>query len=185
MSGDSRGAAYFYPFKKQDGSYNWYPAVGAMGWTTDAMPISHKFKETKIEWGGRGTREDVIIRMADTYLLAAEAYLKAGRQDDAVSLVNELLERAAADANGFEILKIKSPDELTLDRLLEERGCELFGEHDRWFDLKRTGTLLQRAALNPFVVRYNNLSETHVVRPIPYEETIKLKGLNQNTGYNN
>jgi hypothetical protein len=75
--------------------------------------------------------------------------------------------------------------DLTLDRLMEERGCELFGEHDRWFDLKRTGTLLTRAGLNPFVVRYNNLSNEHLVRPIPYNERIKLEGLSQNPGYNN
>ena len=93
--------------------------------------------------------------------------------------------RAAGSEENYEVLKIASASELTLDRLLEERGCELFGEHDRWFDLKRTGTLLTRARLNPLVEHYNNLSEIHLVRPIPYNERIKLKGLDQNEGYNN
>jgi hypothetical protein len=119
--------------------------------------------------------------MADTYLLCAEAYLKNSRPTDARSLVNTLLNRAAGSAS----MEIASDAEMTLDRLLEERGCELFGEHDRWFDLKRTGKLLTRATLNPLVTKYNNLSNMHLVRPIPYSETIKLKGLNQNPEYNN
>ena len=182
-SNDNKGAEYYYPFKKPDGSYNWYPAIGAMGWNTDCMPMCQKFKETKIDWGGRGTREDIIFRMADAYLLCAEAYLKNGQKTEALEKVNLIIKRAAETDENYEIMKINS--ELTLDRLLEERGCELLGEHDRWFDLKRTGTLLIRAKLNPLVVKYDNMSDIHLVRPIPYDERIKLEGLEQNKGYNN
>lgn len=184
-SNDDKGATYYYPFKKSDGLYNWYPAFGAMGWSTDCMPMCQKFKETKIDWGGKGTREDVVFRMADTYLLCAEAYLKKGQNGEALEKVNQIIKRAAGTDENYEIMKIGSASELTLDRLLEERGCELFGEHDRWFDLKRTGTLLTRAKLNPLVTRYDNLSDIHLVRPIPYDERIKLNGLDQNKGYNN
>lgn len=184
-SGDSKDAIYFYPFKDASGNYNWYPAFGAMNWSTDCMPMCSKFRETKIDWGGKGTREDIVFRVADTYLLCAEAYLKKGEVDKAVSKVNDLLKRAAGSEEAYEIMKIKANAELTLDRLLEERGCEMFGEHDRWFDLKRTGKLLERAKLNPLVVRYNNISDIHLVRPIPYDERIKLEGLSQNPGYNN
>jgi starch-binding outer membrane protein, SusD/RagB family len=82
-------------------------------------------------------------------------------------------------------MKIKNAADLTLDRLLEENSCEMFGEHDRWFDLKRTNKLLQRARLNPLVAKFNNISAMHLVRPIPYNETIKVKGLAQNPGYKN
>ncbi len=184
-SGDSKDAVYFYPFKDASGNYNWYPAFGAMNWSTDCMPMCSKFRETKIDWGGKGTREDIVFRVADTYLLCAEAYLKKDEVDKAISKVNDLLKRAAVSEEAYEIMKIKANAELTLDRLLEERGCEMFGEHDRWFDLKRTGKLLERAKLNPLVVRYNNISDIHLVRPIPYDERIKLEGLSQNPGYNN
>lgn len=184
-SGDSHGAAYFYPFRNASGGYNWYPALALMGWTTDCMPMCRKFRETKIDWGGKGTREDVVIRLADTYLLAAEAYLLAGNPGKALEKVNILLRRAAGTEENYQTMKIRDEAEMTLDRLLEERGCELFGEHDRWFDLKRTGTLLTRARLNPLVAHYDNLSEIHLVRPIPYNERIKLEGLTQNPGYNN
>lgn len=184
-SGDDCGAVHFYPFRTPSGDYNWYPALGMMGWSTDCMPMCRKFRETKIEWGGRGTREDVVIRMADTYLLCAEAYLLDGCPNRALEKVNALLRRAAGTETNYAVMKIASEADLTLDRLLEERGCELFGEHDRWFDLKRTGTLLTRARLNPLVAHYDNLSPIHLVRPIPYNERIKLKGLGQNEGYNN
>lgn len=184
-SGDTKGAVYFYPFKDDSGNYNWYPAFGAMNWNTDCMPMCIKFSVTKIDWGGKGTREDIIFRVADTYLLCAEAYLKKGAIDKAVAKVNDVLKRAASTEKAYETMKIKTNAELTLDRLLEERGCEMFGEHDRWFDLKRTGKLLERARLNPLVDRYDNISDIHLIRPIPYDERIKLEGLSQNPGYNN
>lgn len=185
VSGNDAGAKFFYPFRNANGDYNWYPAMGLMGWTTDCMPMCQKFKETKIEWGGKGYREDVIFRLADTYLLCAEAYLLAGQKDKAVEKINAILMRAAGSEENYALLKLTEAD-LDINRLLEERGCELFGEHDRWFDLKRTGTLIERVSrLNPLTAKYNNLSEIHLVRPIPYNERIKLSGLGQNEGYNN
>lgn len=178
-------AAYFYPFKNAAGEYTWYPALSLMKWTTDCMPMCQKFKLTKIDWGGKGTREDVVIRMADTYLLCAEAYLLNDNATKARELVNAILKRAAVTDENYDVMKIDDDSQMTLDRLLEERGCEMFGEHDRWLDLKRTGTLLDRATLNPLVKYYNNLSEKHLVRPIPYNERIKVKGLTQNDGYKN
>ncbi len=182
---DTKGAAYFHPFKDASGNYTWYPAMSLMKWSTDCMPMCQKFKLTKIEWGGKGTREDVVMRVADVYLLCAEAYLLKGDASSAMAHVNTILERAAGSEENYAALKIADVSEMTLDRLLEERGCELFGEHDRWFDLKRTQTLLDRAKLNPLVEHYNNLSAKNLVRPIPYNERIKLKGLTQNEGYKN
>ena len=41
------------------------------------------------------------------------------------------------------------PDQLTIDFILEERARELGGEQQRWFDLKRTGKLIE------YVKKYN------------------------------
>ena len=104
-SGDDHDAIYFYPFRTESGDYNWYPALGMMGWSTDCMPMCRKFRETKIEWGGKGTREDVVIRMADTYLLCAEAYLLNNQPDEALKKVasfkyGEKPEYTLGDVNG-------------------------------------------------------------------------------------
>jgi hypothetical protein len=184
-SNNSLGAKYYFPYKDAGGNYNWYPAYPSMNWKNDIMPMVQKFKDTKIIWGAAGSREDIIFRVADTYFLCAEAYLQSGQQDKALEKVNAILKRAAGSADNYSIMKINNPGDLTMDRLLEEKGCEMFGEHDRWFDLKRTNTLLTRAKLNPLVTKYGNISSINLVRPLPYDETIKVSGLKQNAGYNN
>ena len=184
-SNNNMGAKYYFPFKDNAGNYNWYPAYPSMNWKNDIMPMVQKFKDTKIIWGAAGSREDIIFRMADTYFLCAEAYLQSGQPVKAMDKVNAILKRAAGNDANYNIMKISNPGDLTMDRLLEEKGCEMFGEHDRWFELKRTNTLLTRAKLNPLVSKYGNISSINLVRPIPYDETIKVSGLNQNSGYNN
>lgn len=183
-SGIDEGAVRYYPFKSGN-DYNWYPQSTSLAILTNAidrMPIVSKFYDTKIDWGGKGSREDVVMRLSDTYLLAAEAYFGAGNMVLALERLNEIRKRAAIDVNTYERqMKLTSLD---INTIMDERARELFGDHDRWFDLKRTGTLLSRAKdYNPFVSAYNNLNENHLVRPIPQDEINKVKGLTQNTGY--
>ncbi len=176
-------ALRFYPFKK-DGEYVWYPqstALEVLTTASDRMPMLKKFKDTKMQWGGPGTREDVVFRMGDTYLLCAEAYLGAGNTNLALERLNAVRMRAAASPEYTQAMKLT---EVNVDVILDERGRELLGEHDRWFDLKRTGKLIERAyRYNIFVQKYNNLNKNHLVRPIPQDEINKLSGLNQNEGY--
>lgn len=182
-SGINYGAKRFYPFREND-DYSWYPqstALPVMEAASDRMPILRKFKDTKIQWGAAGSREDVVFRLGDTYLLCAEACLGAGDKTRALELVNEIRRRAAVDAAAYEKMKLT---ELTINILMDERARELLGEHDRWFDLKRTQTLLTRVpAYNPLVVKYGNLNKNHLVRPIPQDERNKVEGLTQNEGY--
>ncbi|MBF0651365.1 RagB/SusD family nutrient uptake outer membrane protein [Dysgonomonas sp. GY75] len=183
-SGMDEGAVKYYPFKSGS-DYNWYPQSTALPILTNAidrMPMIQKFKDTKIDWGNPGSREDVIFRLSDTYLLAAEAYLGAGNSSLALERINSIRKRAAKDENMYEQqMKLNS---LTINTIMDERARELLGDHDRWFDLKRTNTLLTRVKeYNPFVAAYDNLNENHLVRPIPQDEINKIKGVGQNTGY--
>ena len=76
------------------------------------------------------------FRLAETYLLLAEAYLRQNMPDKAADAVNEVRRRAkVADV---------SDDEMTMDYLLDERIRELYGEESRRFTLVRTGKLIER-----------------------------------------
>jgi hypothetical protein len=182
-SGNDNGALLFYPFK-DGGEYVWYPqstATDVLRNGSDRMPMIKKFKDTQMLWGGSGTREDVIFRLADTYLLSAEAHLGNANTQASLNRLNTIRRRAAATPAMENQMELNA---VNIDVILDERARELLGEHDRWFDLKRTGKLIERAyAWNILVQKYDNLNEDHLLRPIPQDEINKLKGLTQNPGY--
>lgn len=76
-----------------------------------------------------------MFRLADVYLMYAEAVLRGGTGGDAgtaLNYINELRERAFGDASG----NISAGD-LTLDFILDERARELYWEAHRRTDLIR------------------------------------------------
>lgn len=92
---------------------------------------------------------DVYLnRLGETYLIAAEAYYKAGDASTAADRLNVVRARAAAP--GFEQAMVVGAGDVDIDLILDERARELAGEGHRWFDLKRTGKLMERTRLyNP------------------------------------
>ncbi|MXV52273.1 RagB/SusD family nutrient uptake outer membrane protein [Pedobacter sp. HMF7647] len=128
-----------------------------------------------------GSRDYLAYRLADTYLMVAEAYIGAGNLAEATTYINKVRERAAYP--GKKALMDLTPDKLNIDTLLNERGRELSGELCRWFDLNRTGKLVERVKL------YNdegkkNIQPFHVLRPIPQDQIDRTtNNFGQNTGY--
>jgi len=131
-----------------------------------------------------GSRDFLAYRLAETYLIAAEASMYAGNLVDAVSFVNKVRRRAAYP--GKELLMEITPADLNIDFILDERDRELLGEQLRWFDLTRTGKLIER------VKKYNpeaapNIKDFHALRPIPQSQIDLTTGgataFPQNTGY--
>jgi hypothetical protein len=111
-----------------------------------------------------GSRDYLAFRLADTYLILAEAQFKLGKTADAVTAIN-MVRRRAAFPGKESAMEITAAD-MTMDMIMEERGRELLGEQTRWLDLKRWGNLVER------VKKYNsdgaaNIKETHNLRPIP------------------
>ncbi|MDC6365911.1 MULTISPECIES: RagB/SusD family nutrient uptake outer membrane protein [Flavobacteriaceae] len=112
---------------------------------------------------GSSTKDIILSRLGDTYLLAAEAYLQAGDPATGLQRLNVVRARAGvADA---------TLAEFDIDYILDERGRELFGEYHRWFDLKRTGKLVERASLHHPLVQEANFAGSggnlKILRPIP------------------
>lgn len=114
----------------------------------------------------KGTRDWVCFRVAEAYLLASEAYYRAGELEKAVEYMNVLRRNSAIEGKETE-MEISSSD-LSIDFILDERARELCGECKRWYDLKRLGKLLER------VSKYNaaaaNIQSYHLLRPIPQSQ---------------
>lgn len=113
-------------------------------------------------------RPVIVYRLAETYLIAAEAAYMASLLPEAVAMINTVRRRAAADQANSAAMDIQAGD-LSQDFILEERSRELCGENTRWFDLVRIGRLIDRVKL------YNpeagvNILPKHTLRPIPQSQ---------------
>lgn len=128
----------------------------------------------------QGHRDTYIFRRAETMMLLAEAYVKQGQGSLATGLINDLRQRAKL--TGSDLLTGNA----TITDVLDESARELFGESNRWMDLKRTGTLLTRAVqYNAFTAHHQTaaINAMYLVRPIPVTEIVRSPTLTQNPGY--
>jgi hypothetical protein len=144
-----------------------------------------KFKDSTRSSAGeaQSARDVFVIRLAEMYLIAAEAQLNLNRPDLAAGYLNTLRTRAAIP--GHEAAMQIMPAQVTLDFILDERARELCGEQLRWFDLKRTNKLVDRITrLNPDAAQFIKSYQT--VRPIPQSQIDAVTNKNefsQNQGY--
>lgn len=132
----------------------------------------------------QGSRDYMCFRLADTYLMLAEAQLLSGKVKEATEALNVVRRRAAWPGKAA-AMEIKEAD-MNMEMLIEERGRELAGEQTRWMDLKRWGNLVER------VQKYNpqaapNVKAIHLLRPIPQTQIDRTEGgaasFPQNPGY--
>ena len=132
----------------------------------------------------RSTRDGFMIRIAEMYLIAAEAGAKANKAD-ALDYMNKL--RMTRAISGYEdAMRVELSQIQDIDFILDERARELAGEQLRWFDLKRFGKeqfVKRIKKCNPDAA---NVDEHHWVRPFPqtFLDAIENKTeFTQNTGY--
>ncbi|HET8655563.1 MAG TPA: RagB/SusD family nutrient uptake outer membrane protein, partial [Longimicrobiaceae bacterium] len=108
-----------------------------------------------------------------------------GDNQAAADYVNVVRERAAIDPSNKSVMDVP-PDSINIDFLLDERAREFAGEQIRWFDLKRTGKLVERVkAHNPDAAPF--IQPFDALRPIPQRELDAVSNkdeFTQNPGYN-
>ena len=118
----------------------------------------------------------VVFRLAEQYLIRAEALAKLGQLDAAAQDVNIIRNRA-----GLEDLDEEQTETSILDALEQERRVELcFEWGDRWFNLRRLGHLDQVMSEN----KPDYWKSTAAFYPIPRAEIRNNPKLTQNPGYN-
>jgi hypothetical protein len=127
-----------------------------------------------------GSRDYFVHRLADTYLMLAEAEFRLGNQAASVAAINAVRVRAAAPGKA-DAMRVTSVD---FNLIMEERARELAGELTRWMDLKRWNNLVERVKL------YNtdaaaNVNTIHYLRPLPQAQVDLSEngGFPQNNGY--
>lgn len=151
-------------------------------------PMVWKFYDPNATWPSNNTsytstKDIFLFRLADTYLMAAEAYYQAGEPDLAAKRLTTVRQRAAIPGHEDEMVVASS--DVNIDFILDERARELVGEYKRWMDLKRTGKLIERTlAHNNLAARENKMDEHILVRPIPQSVIDQTEGeISQNDKY--
>ncbi|HEA30691.1 MAG TPA: RagB/SusD family nutrient uptake outer membrane protein [Leeuwenhoekiella sp.] len=138
---------------------------------------STKYNSNEVGYTGGTIRDHYILRLAETYLILAEAQYMQGNQAEAAANINLIRERSGASPI--------SAGDVTIDFILDEKARELWGEqYSRKVDLFRTGKYIER------VQKYNseagsNVKEKHTLLPIPQSEIDLNSGneLQQNPGW--
>ena len=118
----------------------------------------------------RSTLDDdvIIFRLAEQYLIRAEARANQQNVSGALSDLNIIRRRA----NISEIVDVASTQEL-LNLIADERRVELALEPHRWFDLIRTGKAESVLGIKTY----------QTIFPIPYNDIQADKDLVQNDNY--
>lgn len=135
----------------------------------------------------QGSRDYLAFRLAETYLILAEAQLKQGKTAEAVAAIN-MVRRRAANPGKESAMEITTA-QMDMEMIYQERARELAGEQTRWMDLKRWGNLVERVkAYNPDAAA--NVKDIHNLRPIPQTQIDRTEkaadgspGFPQNPGF--
>ena len=163
-----------------DTTRDWYPYAAkctTVGAHPEFLYLPDQTVPGSLTRSARGTyRDNYIIRLAETYLLRAEAYLGNNEPGKAADDINVVRQRAKAP-------EITSSD-VDIDYILDERMRELCFEEYRMVTLRRLGLLVERCKKYNPLIQYE---EHHNLYPIPYSEIEKNTGavLEQNPGYFN
>lgn len=157
---------------------------------TSSIPLFVKYYEDGEPKCNSSDNNVHVIRYADVLLMYAEALNENGKTGVAEPILNRIRERAFNDTDhnysGLGQAALR-------DAIYAERRLELVHEGHRWFDLVRTGRLIQRmkdhaaieaALAEPDKVNIaSNIKDYHVLMPIPQHEIDLNLDLGQNSGY--
>ena len=148
---------------------NW---VGSITPTVETFYFPFKYK-AGFAFDLPPTEYLVVFRLAEQYLIRAEARVRQGNMVGAQADLNAIRNRAG-------LANTSASDVASLEMALEqERKVELFTEWGhRWFDLKRTGRI--DLVLSNIKLGWQS---TDQLFPLPELELDRNPNLNQNLGY--
>jgi hypothetical protein len=171
--------AYLFRVEMDTLSY-WYPIYAKCSTPNDHPAEFIQDPKTGLLKGtaGESFRDQYLFRLAETYLLRAEAYLGKNDKINAAKDINVV--RSRANATPVEAA------EINIDYILDERLRELMYEEWRRVTLARINKLVDRTKrYNPMVAPEGYIKDFHNLFPIPYSEIERNTEavLEQNPGY--
>lgn len=124
-----------------------------------------------------------MFRLADAYLMYAEAHLRGGggSPTEALGYINQLRQRANGNTNSNITL-----NQLTLNFIIDERARELYWEFHRRQDLRRFGLFTGASYIWALKGGSSNgipIADFRELYPIPNESMTANPNLTQNPGY--
>lgn len=134
----------------------------------DSTP-SERLLTARLYW--RDANDDdpaYLFRLAEQYLIRAEARVRSGDVNGAIDDLNKIRQRShVADYDGSD-----APDDV-MEAIDQERRIELAFEPHRWFDLVRTGRAMSVLGIDGHYTLF----------PIPNNDLLADPDLVQNEGY--
>ena len=124
----------------------------------------------------------IFMRLAEIYLLHAEALTMTGNTAEALKYVNAVRQRA-----GIAELSGNYSQDQMLDKVLDERRLELVFEGHRFFDLARHDKIIDVHNTiwkgDSYFLQREPLDESTIILPVPTGVLDKNPNIEQNPGY--
>jgi hypothetical protein len=176
-----------YPSDKLPPTYHYGDTI-KLNWSNDLTPATWQRTDWPYSRKVEGTNPDnitqsanfddyIALRLAETYLLKAEAQYRLGLSDDAATTINIIRARSKATP--------VTAANINIDFILDERSRELFLEEQRRYTLLRTHKWYTRTkAYNHF--GGENITPRDTLFPIPQAviDANLTKPMPQNPGFN-
>lgn len=187
VKADNPASAYYGQFIVASGSFTKFNNALNRWWSaifTKTAPVNDFPAETLANPATGATTTAAIetfndtyyFRLAETYLLRAEAYLGKGDKDKAASDINAVRTRAKAS--------LVEASKVNINYILDERARELYFEEKRVLTLMRLG--MQKERVDTYnIMSKDQIIERNILWPIPQSEIERNTEakLEQNPGY--
>lgn len=152
--------------------------------SADSMYYTKKFLDKPVA-SNEGKNDWPVMRYSDVLLLLSESMNENGKPTVALPYINQVRTRAGLPA-------LTLSDQASLrNAIAKERRVELCFEGHRWFDLLRTGTMVQTMEAykqkylrsGGYLVENYEIAPHKALLPVPFRELSLNPALGQNNGY--
>jgi hypothetical protein len=167
-------------FEPGDARKMYWANITVLDGDTLYYPYKYKIGEVQATPGASPTEYTMVLRLAEQYLIRAEARTRSMNLSGAIADINMIRNRAGLP----NLLDTLSQEQL-LNAILQERRVELFAEcGNRWLDMKRL-TIIDEimSTATPLKGQGTSWKSYQQLYPIPFSELQNDPNLKQNPGY--